>query len=127
MYPHKFDVYVATATQNQYGQLERTWTFDKTYSGNVVQPKSDPLNAGTVSMYDPYADLNTPVNLITPGRVFQELLIKNIRDSNNTLLWVEPHYDSTAFEIRSQLPGIDVSGNLVYYVYRIIRSQEQQI
>jgi hypothetical protein len=138
LYPMKADIYYPIISQNEYGQPNKNWVFDRTVICNAavvggagteeIKPEvflqyKDKLIARTKSDLrissgqEPYADTN--------------ILITNIRSTNDLLIYKEtagPRAGrGTIYEIGTLEPFIGPFGNIEYYRMLWRRSENQDV
>jgi hypothetical protein len=138
LYPMKADIYYPIISQNEYGQPNKNWVFDRTVVCNAtvvggagteeIKPEvflqyKDKLVARTKSDLrissgkEPYADTN--------------ILITNVRSTNDLLIYKEtagPRAGKgTIYEIGTLEPFIGPFGNIEYYRMLWRRSENQDV
>lgn len=138
LYPMKADIYYPIITQNQYGQANKNWVFDRTVACNAtpvggagseeIKPEvflqyKDKLVSRTrgdirfSSNNDQYADTN--------------ILITNIRSATDLLIYKEtagPRAGrGTIYEIGTLEPFFGPFGNIEYYKMLWRRSENQDV
>ena len=135
MYPMKADVYYPIVEQGAYGNVKKTWVFNKTVVCNFSKD-------GTV---DEEVKPNVTITLkkVLMGRTKRDIrfsqedsadaltnvVITNIRTRTDVPLYIETSGvragKSTIYEIESQSPIIGPFGDPEYYALAIRRSENQ--
>lgn len=138
LYPMKADIYYPIITQNQYGQPNKNWVFDRTVICNAtpvggagteeIKPEvflqyKDKLVARTKS--DLRISANEQLNAET------NILITNIRSSNDLLIYKEtagPRAGKgTIYEVGTLEPFIGPFNDIEYYKMLWRRSENQDV
>ena len=138
LYPMKADIYYPIITQNQYGQPNKNWVFDRTVTCNAtpvggagteeIKPEvflqyKDKLVARTKS--DLRISANEQLNAET------NILITNIRSSNDLLIYKEtagPRAGKgTIYEVGTLEPFIGPFNDIEYYKMLWRRSENQDV
>ncbi len=137
-YPLKADIYFATETQNDFGEMDRQWDFDQTvgvdfnmstnYKDQQVQPDQffwiqDMLNGKCA--VDVRVDTNGGLHSLT------NILITNIRNGSDGVIYYETAGPRaglpTVYEVAGLLPHNDPWGNNDYFKLVIRRSEMQEL
>ena len=135
MYPMKADVYYPIVEQGAYGNVQKTWVFNKTVVCNFSKD-------GTVDE-EVKPNVNITLKKVLMGRTKRDirfsqennteaitnLVITNIRTRTDVPLYIETSGvragKSTIYEIESQSPIIGPFGDPEYYALAIRRSENQ--
>ena len=135
MYPMKADVYYPIVEQGAYGNVTKTWIFNKTVVCNFSKD-------GTVEE-EVKPNVNITLKKVLTGRTKKDIrisqennadsitnvIITNIRTKTDVPLYVETSGiragKSTIYEIESQSPIIGPFGDPEYYALAIRRSENQ--
>ena len=135
MYPMKADVYYPIVEQGAYGNVQKTWVFNKTIICNFSKD-------GTVEE-EVKPNVNITLKKVLTGRTKKDIrisqennadsitnvIITNIRTKTDVPLYVETSGiragKSTIYEIESQSPIIGPFGDPEYYALAIRRSENQ--
>lgn len=136
-YPLKADVYYAEESQNDFGEIDKAWEFNRTikvdmntstnYKDQQVQPDQffwvqDMLNGMTDE------DVRVAENHLPHS--LTNILITNIRNSSGTVIYYESAGERvglpTLYEISGLLPHNDPWGNIDYYKLVLKRSELQE-
>jgi len=135
-YPMTADIYYATQTQNDFGEVIKTWTKDRSIkcSGIKQNPNSrtpNYVNPSTNLEYDIVINLRTNEDIQissnnTSYRV-TDILVKNIKDASGNLVWKETQAFGTVFEIRAIEPMLDIYSNIMGYRIHCVRTESQDI
>ena len=135
MYPMKADVYYPIVEQGAYGNVQKTWVFNKTIicnfskDGTVDEEVKPIVNItlkkvlmGRTKKYIRFSQENN-ADAIT------NVVITNIRTKTDVPLYIETSGvragKSTIYEIESQSPIIGPFGDPDYYALAIRRSENQ--
>jgi hypothetical protein len=135
MYPMKADVYYPIVEQGAYGNVQKTWVFNKTVICNFSKIKR------IEEEVKPNVNITLKQTLVGRTkmdiRVSQEdnadsitnVVITNIRTTVDVPLYIETSGlragKSTIYEIESQSPIIGPFGDPEYYALTIRRSENQ--
>ncbi len=135
MYPMKADIYYPIVEQGAYGNVQKTWVFNKTVVCNFSKD-------GTVDE-EVKPNVNITLKKVLTGRTKKDIrisqennadaitnvVITNIRTRTDVPLYVETSGiragKSTIYEIESQSPIIGPFGDPEYYALAIRRSENQ--
>jgi hypothetical protein len=135
MYPMKADVYYPIVEQGAYGNVQKTWVFNKTIICNFSKD-------GTVDE-EVKPNVNITLKKVLMGRTKKDIrfsqennadaitnvVITNIRTRTDVPLYIETSGvragKSTIYEIESQSPIIGPFGDPDYYALAIRRSENQ--
>jgi hypothetical protein len=135
MYPMKADVYYPIVEQGAYGNVQKTWVFNKTIICNFSKD-------GTVDE-EVKPNVNITLKKVLMGRTKKDIrfsqennadaitnvVITNIRTKTDVPLYIETSGvragKSTIYEIESQSPIIGPFGDPEYYALAIRRSENQ--
>jgi hypothetical protein len=135
MYPMKADVYYPIVDQGAYGNVQKTWVFNKTIICNFSKD-------GTVDE-EVKPNVNITLKKVLMGRTKRDIrfsqennadaitnvVITNIRTRTDVPLYIETSGvragKSTIYEIESQSPIIGPFGDPDYYALAIRRSENQ--
>jgi len=135
MYPMKADVYYPIVEQGAYGNVQKTWVFNKTIICNFSKD-------GTVDE-EVKPNVNITLKKVLMGRTKRDIrfsqennadaitnvVITNIRTRTDDPLYIETSGvragKSTIYEIESQSPIIGPFGDPDYYALAIRRSENQ--
>lgn len=135
-YPMTADVYYSTETQNDFGEITKEWNKDRSIKCAARRRSPDTRMPQYIQdqkfiEYDVDIILRTPEDVLVSSEDslyrITNILIKDIKDSNGTLLWKESAYEGTIFELRSIEPILDMFNNLSSYRINIVRSDNQDI
>jgi len=138
LYPMKADIYYPIITQNDYGQPNKNWVFDRTVACNAtpvggagteeIKPEvflqyKDKLVARSKS--DLRISANNQLNAET------NILITNVRSVNDLLIYKEtagPRAGKgTIYEVGTLEPFIGPFGDIEYYKMLWRRSENQDV
>lgn len=131
-YPMTADIYYATQSQNDFGEIQRSWEFDRTIKCSAIRPTL--RNANFVEIqpnieYDILINFRTSEDIQTSKNLnvykVTDIIIKNIKDTSGTVVWKEDTSNSTVFEIRSIEPLLDISSKIMGYKAVCMRSDNQ--
>jgi len=135
MYPMKADIYYPIVEQGAYGNVQKTWVFNKTVVCNFSKD-------GTVDE-EVKPNVNITLKKVLTGRTKKDIrisqennadaitnvVITNIRTRTDVPLYIETSGiragKSTIYEIESQSPIIGPFGDPDYYALAIRRSENQ--
>ena len=135
MYPMKADVYYPIVEQGAYGNVQKTWVFNRTIICNFSKD-------GTVDE-EVKPNVNITLKKVLMGRTKRDIrfsqennadaitnvVITNIRTRTDVPLYIETSGvragKSTIYEIESQSPIIGPFGDPDYYALAIRRSENQ--
>ena len=136
MFPLEADIFYPIVAQGGFGQIQKTWSRDRTIGCNFN-------SAGSASKEDVKPNVNITNELILIGRVRGDLrvssldsnnaitniIVTNIKDKNCNPVYVETSGPragkSTIFEIASNEPIVGPFGSVDYYKLIVRRSENQ--
>lgn len=137
-YPLMADVYYATQTQNEFGNIDKAWTLDQTirldmsmstnYKDQQMQPDQmmwvqDMLNGRTP----------TDIRISSSSTMYSltDILVTNIRNDAGEVIYYETsgyiEGEGTLFEVAGLLPHNDPWGKNDYYKLVLKRSMTQEL
>lgn len=135
-YPLVLDVYYSTTIQNDYGELDRVWTFDRSvncriasntnYKDQNVFPEQrmrimDQLNAQIIEdiRRDSLGELHS----------LSDIMVTNVRAACGGTVYTETagdrSGDTTLYEVIGYMPHVDPFNNLDYVKIVLNRADEQ--
>lgn len=133
-YPMTADIYYATSSQNGFGEMEKTWTFDRSINCSAIKenPQSQMRTALTSEKFLEY---DTKINMRTSENIYKsidgthyrptDILVSNIKDPFGSIAWAETDIKSTNFEIDNIEPMFDPMHNVGGYRILLRRSDLQ--
>lgn len=138
LYPMKADIYYPIITQNQYGQPNKNWVFDRTVACNAT-----PVGGAGTEEIKPEVFLQYKDKLVSRSRsdlrisasnqlnAETNILITNIRSVNDLLIYKEtagPRAGKgTIYEVGTLEPFIGPFGDIEYYKMLWRRSENQDV
>lgn len=137
MFPMLADIYYSTASQGAYGEIDTSWTFDRTIPVNFTfagAKAKEELAIDVIIMQDSLLlgrsreDLRTASNQETYP--LTSIVVTNIRTSDDKVLYFETTTDTdspTVYEIATQQPFINFFGQVEYYRSLLRRAENQGI
>ena len=135
-YPMTADIYYATQTQNDFGEITKTWDRDRSVKCSAI--KENP-NSRTPNFVNPSTNLeydivinfrtNEDIQISSDDESYRvtDILITNIKDSNGNFVWKEDRDNATVFEIRAIEPMLDISSNVMGYRIHCVRTENQDL
>lgn len=138
IFPLKADIYYPIITQNQYGQPNKAWVFDRTIAINTNSSGgqgTEDIKAAEFlqnenkligrSRSDIRISSNNSNNAIT------NILITNIRSSDNSLIYKETagprNGKGTIYEIATVDPFVGPFGSIEYFKILLRRTENQTV
>ena len=138
IYPMKADVYYPIITQNQYGQPNKNWVFDRTVVLNAT-----PVGGAGTEEIKPAEFLQYENKLVSRTKTdirissndesyaIPNILVTNIRSSNDILIYKEtagPRSGrGTIYEIATLEPFTGPFGSTEYYKVLLRRTENQAV
>lgn len=138
IYPMKADIYYPIITQNQYGQANKNWVYDRTIICNAT-----PVGGAGTEELKPEVFLQYDAKLIARSRVdirvssndennaISNILITNIRNANDALIYKETagprNGRGTLYEVGTLEPFIGPFGETEYFKMLWRRSENQDV
>jgi len=138
LYPMKADIYYPIITQNQYGQPNKNWVFDRTVTCNATPVGGAGTEEIKPEVFLQYKDklvarAKTDLRISSNDQLNAEtnILITNIRSSNDLLIYKEtagPRAGKgTIYEIGTLEPFIGPFNDIEYYKMLWRRSENQDV
>ena len=133
-YPMTADVYYATQTQNDFGEVVKSWDMDRTIKCSAIKqnPNSRTPNFVNSSInfeYDIVINFRTneDVQISSENDDYKvtDILLTNIKDPKGKVIWKEDSSNPTVFEIRAIEPMLDISSNMMGYRIHCVRREAQ--
>ena len=133
-YPMTADIYYATKSQNDFGQLERTWELDRQINCSAI--KENPQSQMRTQLTsDKFIEFDEKVNMRTNENIYKSLdgthyrptdiIVRNIKDPFGSVAWAESSTEPTNFEIDTIEPMYDPVHNVAGYRILLRRSDLQ--
>lgn len=136
MYPMLCDIYYPIITQNEYGQPNKNWVFDRTAVCNAAGfggAGKEEIKPEVFLQYENMlicrvkTDLRISSN--SSSNAITNILVSNIRNSSSEILYKETAGaragKGTIYEVASLDPFIGLFGNIEYYKVLLRRSENQ--
>jgi hypothetical protein len=138
IYPMKADIYYPIITQNQYGQPNKEWVFDRTVVCNATTvggAGTDELKPEVFLQYDGKLVARSKSDIRISGdgtnNAVSNILVTNIRNASDTLIYKEtagPRIGrGTIYEVGTIEPFINPFGNIEYYRMLWRRTENQAV
>jgi hypothetical protein len=138
IYPMKADIYYPIITQNQYGQPNKEWVFDRTVVCNATTvggAGTDELKPEVFLQYDGKLVARSKSDIRISGdgtnNAVSNILVTNIRSASDTLIYKEtagPRMGrGTIYEVGTIEPFINPFGNIEYYRMLWRRTENQAV
>jgi hypothetical protein len=138
LYPMKADIYYPIISQNQYGQPNKNWVFDRTVTCNATPVGGAGTEEIKPEVFLQYKDklvarTKSDLRISSTDQLNAEtnILITNIRSSNDLLIYKEtagPRAGrGTIYEIGTLEPFIGPFNNIEYYKMLWRRSENQDV
>ena len=136
-FPMQAEIYYPMIDQSPYGNIAKTWTFDRTLVCNVVPAGANEkeelkININVVLDSIMSARFKEDLRISSYGESFaiENILITNIRDKNCNEIYLEAGGPrdglSTLFEIATIQPFINPFGQIEHYKVMLRRSENQE-
>jgi hypothetical protein len=138
IYPMKADIYYPIITQNNYGQANKEWVFDRTIVCNAttVGGAGDvELKPDVFLQYDgklvarSKSDIRVSSNM--SDNAISNILVTNIRSASNTMIYREtagPRSGrGTIYEVGTVEPFVGPFGEIEYYKMLWRRTENQTV
>jgi hypothetical protein len=138
IFPMKADIYYPIITQNQYGQPNKNWVFDRTVSINAT-----PAGGAGAEDIKPAEFLQYENKLISRSKsdirissnnennAITNILITNIRSIDNVLIYKETagprNNKGTIYEVATVEPFIGPFGSIEYFKILLRRTENQAV
>jgi len=130
------DVYYPSVEQSGYGNVRKTWAFDRSVAGNFVPAGSkikeeiDPnVDISVDSLLDSRVDEDLRISTVLSNNAATNILVTNIRDKDGNKLFIETSGPRvglpTLFEVATHQPHMSPFGGIEYYKVILRRSQNQ--
>jgi hypothetical protein len=142
LYPMTADIYYAVETQSEYGNMTRTWQFDRTVNCSAITATSGVLD-GELKVKDKFFDYNSSLFFRTnedirkssSGKYYpiNATAVTNMRDPNGDPVWInaenlktKAETVKTKYEIKTIVPSFDMFHNIGMYRVFLTRSANQK-
>jgi hypothetical protein len=138
MYPMKADIYYATIKQNEYGQAQKTWIYDRSIICNAT-----PLGGASKEEIKPDIFLQNNGQLIARTKsdprtsylgsdnAMTNILVTNIRNASDTIIYRETSGPrsgrATIYEFATVEPFVGPFGDIQYYKILWRRAENQSV
>lgn len=138
LYPMKADIYYPIITQNDYGQPNKNWVFDRTVACNATPVGGAGTEEIKPEVFLQYKDklvarskLDLRISASNQLNAETNILITNIRSANDLLIYKEtagPRAGKgTIYEVGTLEPFIGPFGDIEYYKMLWRRSENQDV
>ena len=133
-YPMTADVYYSAKSQNDFGEIERSWSRDRTINCSAIKenPQSQmrtQLTSEKFLEYDIKINMRTNENIYksVDGTYYRptDILIRNIKDPMGSITWSESNTEPTNFEVDTIEPMYDPEHDIMGYRVLLRRSDLQ--
>jgi hypothetical protein len=141
-YPMTADIYYAVETQSEYGNMTRTWQFDRTVNCSAITATSGVLTA-ELRVKDKFLDYesslffrtNEDIRKSTSGKYYTitATAVTNMRDPNGDPVWInaenlktKAETVKTKYEVKTIIPSFDMFHNIGMYRVFLNRSANQK-
>ena len=138
MYPMKADIYYAQIKQNEYGQAQKNWIYDRNIICNAtpiggaskeeIKPEIFLQNNGQLiarTKSDPRVSSQSSDNAMT------NILVTNIRNASDTIIYRETSGPrsgrATIYEFATVEPFVGPFGDIQYYKILWRRAENQSV
>ena len=133
-YPMTADIYYAAKSQNDFGELQRSWTMDRSINCSAI--KENPQSQMRTQLTsEKFLEYDVKVNMRTNENIYKSLdgthyrptdiLVRNIKDPFGSIAWTETDTEPTNFEIDTIEPMFDAVHNIMGYRILLRRSDLQ--
>lgn len=133
-YPMTADIYYAMSTQNELGQIEKSWLYDRTINCSAIKERAE-YNAKNSVSAEKFLAYSVKINFRTSENMYRaasgvihrptDLLIAHIKDPAGNYIWLEDADEDTTFEVESMEPMFDETHTLAGYRALLVRSGNQ--
>lgn len=133
-YPMTADIYYASKSQNDFGEMVRSWSMDRTINCSAIKENPE-SQMRTQLTADKFIEFDEKVNMRTNENIYKSLdgthyrptdiLIRNIKDPFGSIAWAESSTLPTNFEIDTIEPMYDPLHNVAGYRILLRRSDLQ--
>ena len=135
-YPLVLDVYYSTTTQNEFGELVRVWTRDRSVpcrvASNTNYKDQNVFPEQRMRIMDQInAQITEDIRVDSLGEMHSltDIMVSNIRSNCRGQVYIESAGErageSTLYEVIGYLPHVDLFNNLDYVKIVLNRSDEQ--
>jgi len=138
MYPMKADIYYAQIKQNEYGQAQKSWIYDRSIICNAT-----PIGGASKEEIKPEIFLQNNGQLIARTKsdprvssqssdsAMTNILVTNIRNANDTIIYRETSGPrsgrATIYEFATVEPFVSPFGDIEYYKILWRRAENQSV
>lgn len=142
LYPMTADVYYAVESQSEYGNMTRTWQFDRTVKCSAISAVTGDLDSelkvkDKMLLFDSsiYFRTNEDIRRKSNGKYFpiNAVAITNIKDAAGEPAWIntenlktEAGTIKTKYEVKTVVPSFDMFHNIGMYRVYLTRSAMQK-
>jgi hypothetical protein len=138
IYPMKADIYYPIITQNEYGQANKNWVFDRTVICNATSVGGAGTEELKPEVFLQYKDKlvarsrsDIRISSTNDSNADSNILITNIRNSNDAIIYLEtagPRAGKgTIFEVATLEPFVNPFGEIEYYKMLWRRTENQDV
>lgn len=138
IYPMKADIYYPIITQNEYGQANKNWVFDRTVICNATSVGGAGTEELKPEVFLQYKDKlvarsrsDIRISSTNDSNADSNILITNIRNANDIIIYLEtagPRAGKgTIFEVATLEPFINPFGEIEYYKMLWRRTENQDV
>ena len=141
-YPMTADIYYAVETQSEYGNMTRTWQFDRTVNCSAITATSGVLTA-ELRVKDKFLDYESSLFFRTNEDIRKSssekyypitaTAVTNMRDPNGDPVWIntenlktKAETVKTKYEVKTIIPSFDMFHNIGMYRVFLNRSANQK-
>jgi hypothetical protein len=143
LYPMTADIYFAQESQSDYGNMVRSWKFDRTVNCSAVTSLIGRTFGKELNVKDKIIEYNSSINFRTNEDIRKDnnnkyhpinaIAITNIRDANGKPAWIntenlktKAETVKTKYEVKTIIPSFDMFHNIGMYRIFLTRSANQR-
>lgn len=133
-YPMTADIYYASKSQNEFGEMRRSWCHDRSINCSAIKENPE-SSMRTALTSEKFLEYDIKINMRTNENIYKSLdgthyrptdiIISNIQDPFGSIAWAETDTKPTNFEIDIIEPMYDPLHNVAGYRILLRRSDEQ--
>lgn len=138
LYPMKADIYYPMITQNNYGQVNKDWVFDRTIILNATPFSSMRMDNLQPDMFLQLKDKlvcraksDIRISSASNTNALSNVLLTNIRDINDNIIYLETagprNGRGTIYEVALFDPFVNGFKKIEFYRFHLRRTENQAV
>lgn len=137
LYPMTAEIFYSENKQNDFGNMERTWIFDRVIKCSAVSAMADKTLNSELKSTSIFFQYNSDIAFRTADDIqrkkggtyypITEILLTNIKDAEGYAVWTEREDSNTQYEVQSFVPSYNAFHSVEFHRGYLTRSTKQHV